>query len=87
VCTAPYHLTNLTQLHCRLYYQYLLDTSPHALLHIADSIEAAGNIDQYVREVAQLAQIKMNHHLHESLAPKLGVSSMFASDACEYVIV
>jgi hypothetical protein len=48
------------------------------------------SIDRYVTEVAQLTQIKMNHHLHETLAlqaPKLDVSGMFASDACEYVIL
>jgi len=108
-----------------MYYQYSPDrlsactVTIHALLHIADSIEAAGpmwaywafpterhcgslvpairscrfpfpSIDRYVTEVAQLAQIKMNHHLHEILAlraPKFDIPGMFASDACEYVIL
>jgi hypothetical protein len=107
-----------------MYYQYSPDRlsactlTIHALLHIADSIEAAGpmwaywafpmerhcgslipairsrrfpfpSIDRYVTEVAQLAQIKMNHHLDEVLAlrgPKLDVAGMFASDACEYMV-
>jgi hypothetical protein len=109
----------------RMYYQHSPDRlstctlTMHALLHIADSIEAAGpmwaywafpmerycgslvpairsrrfpfpSIDRYVTEVAQLVQIKMNHHLHEILAlraPKLDVPGLFASGACEYAIL
>ena len=105
-----------------MYYQYLpsrlatCTLTIHALLHVADCIEAAGpmwaywafpmerycgslvpavrsrrfpfpSIDRYVTEVAQLAQVKINHHLHETLAlqaPKLDVAGMFADEACEY---
>jgi hypothetical protein len=107
-----------------MYYQYLpsrlatCTLTIHALLHIADCIEAAGpmwaywafpmerhcgslvpairsrrfpfpSIDRYVTEVAQLAQVKINHGLHETLAlraPKLDVAGMFADEACEYQI-
>jgi hypothetical protein len=107
-----------------MYYQYSPDrlsacpVTIHALLHIADSIEASGpmwaywafpmerycgslvpairsrrfpfpSIDQYVTEVEQLTQIKMNHRLHEALslkAPKLEVSGLFSSRACGHRI-
>ena len=105
-----------------MYYQYSPDrlsacpVTIHALLHIADSIEASGpvwaywafpmerycaslipairsrrfpfpSIDRYVTEVAQLAQIKVNHRLHDALSlrpPKLEVSGLFSSRACGY---
>lgn len=107
-----------------MYYQYSPDrlsacpVTIHALLHIADSIEASGpvwaywafpmerycaslipairsrrfpfpSIDRYVTEVAQLAQIKVNHRLHDALSlrpPKLDVSGLFSSRACGYRI-
>jgi hypothetical protein len=44
------------------------------------------SIDRYVTEVAQLTQIKMYHRLQDVLSlrpPKLDVTGLFSSQACE----
>lgn len=103
-----------------MYYQFKPDrlsacpVTVHALLHIADSIEASGpvwatwafpmerycgfltpavksrrfpypSIDRYVKEIAQLTQVKLMHRLFDSLRlrkPKGDLPGQFSDPGC-----